>query len=112
VARPDAERVEAIDEILKPHAFFEDRQLFAAVLVDLDIGARHDNRLATLGEGGWLGDLRCLVMRTVRLPCAMATVSTRTSLPITIMPDCSSMTTRAVWSGRTGSCSISASNSI
>ena len=44
---------------------------------------------------------------TVRLPCATATVDTRTSRPITTTPERSSMTIRAGRSGSTCSCSIS-----
>src|SRR3990172_810824 len=50
------------------------------------------------------------VMRMVRLPWAIATVLMRTLSPMTMMPDSSSMTTRAIWSGSTGSCSISVSS--
>ena len=42
----------------------------------------------------------------------MATVETRTSRPITMMPERSSTTTRAVWSGSTFSCSISVTRRI
>src|SRR5258708_9027164 len=44
---------------------------------------------------------------TVRLPCATATVATRTSRPITMMPERSSITILAARSGSTCSCSIS-----
>src|SRR3954447_26041641 len=44
---------------------------------------------------------------TVRLPCATATVATRTSRPITIMPERSSITILAARSGSTCNCSIS-----
>lgn len=47
------------------------------------------------------------VMRIVRLPWAMATVFTRTRSPMTMVPDFSSITTRAMLSGSTRSCSIS-----
>ena len=49
------------------------------------------------------------VIRMVRLPWAMATVLTRTSWPMTMMPERSSMTTRAIWSGLINSCSMSVS---
>ncbi len=52
---------------------------------------------------GWLA-MGVSVTRMVRLPCAMATVEMRTSAPITITPDCSSITTRAGWSGSTRTC--------
>ena len=39
------------------------------------------------------------VMRMVKLPCAMAIGLIRTFSPMTMMPDFSSMTTRACWSG-------------
>ena len=55
---------------------------------------------------GWL-TCGCSVMVTVRLPCAIATVETRTSRPMTMMPERSSTTTRAVWSGSTFNCSTS-----
>ena len=55
---------------------------------------------------GWL-TCGCSVIVTVRLPCAIATVETRTSRPMTMMPERSSTTTRAVWSGSTCSCSTS-----
>ena len=42
----------------------------------------------------------------VRLPWAMATWEMRTSAPITITPDTSSITTRAALSGSTSSCSM------
>src|SRR6266404_2403905 len=44
---------------------------------------------------------------TVRLPCATATVATRTSRPITMMPERSSMMILAARSGSTCNCSIS-----
>ena len=55
---------------------------------------------------GWLtcGDSE---MVTVRFPCATATVDTRTSRPMTMMPERSSMTIFAASSGSTCSCSIS-----
>src|SRR5437868_10450855 len=55
---------------------------------------------------GWLtcGDSEIV---TVRLPCATATVATRTSRPITMMPERSSMTILAPRSGSTCNCSIS-----
>ena len=40
----------------------------------------------------------------------MATVETRTLVPMTMVPEASSMTTRATWSGSTRNCSISARN--
>ena len=46
-------------------------------------------------------------MRIVRLPWAIATVEMRTLSPITMVPDFSSMTTRAIWSGVICSCSMS-----
>src|ERR1700722_15608644 len=49
-------------------------------------------------------------MVTVRLPCATATVDTRTSRPMTMIPERSSMTTLAARSGSTCSCSISVSS--
>ncbi len=57
-----------------------------------------------------LGWLTCgvSVVRMVRLPWAMATVETRTAEPMTMVPEASSMMTRAIWSGSTRSCSISA----
>src|SRR5579863_10115772 len=57
---------------------------------------------------GWL---TCGVSEivTVRLPWATATVDTRTSRPITITPERSSMTIFAARSGSTCSCSISVS---
>src|SRR5712692_7284831 len=55
---------------------------------------------------GWL---TCGVseMVTVRLPCATATMETRISRPITMMPERSSITILAGRSGSTCSCSIS-----
>ena len=50
-----------------------------------------------LSGAGWLtAGFSAMVM--VRLPCAMATVETRTSLPMTMMPEISSMTILAGWS--------------
>ena len=49
-------------------------------------------------------------MLTVRLPCATATVETRTSRPITMMPERSSITILAGRSGSICSCSISVSS--
>src|SRR5271163_3969141 len=46
---------------------------------------------------------------TVRLPCATATVETRTSRPMTMTPERSSMTILAAISGSTCNCSISVS---
>src|SRR5882724_2790867 len=56
-----------------------------------------------------LGWLTCGLseMVTVRLPCATATVATRTSRPMTMMPERSSMTILAARSGSTCNCSIS-----
>src|SRR4051794_11485185 len=56
-----------------------------------------------------LGWLTCGLSEivTVRLPCATATVATRTSRPITMMPERSSMTILAARSGSTCNCSIS-----
>src|SRR5450755_4238253 len=56
-----------------------------------------------------LGWLTCGLSEivTVRLPCATATVATRTSRPITMMPERSSITILAARSGSTCSCSIS-----
>src|ERR1700722_14555265 len=56
-----------------------------------------------------LGWLTCGLSEivTVRLPCATATVATRTSRPITMMPERSSMIILAARSGSTCSCSIS-----
>src|SRR6476469_8486899 len=56
-----------------------------------------------------LGWLTCGLseIETVRLPCATATVATRTSRPITMMPERSSMTILAARSGSTCNCSIS-----
>src|SRR5215475_8828196 len=56
--------------------------------------------------GGWLTCGVSLIV-TVRLPCATATVETRTSRPMTITPERSSITIRAARSGSTCSCSIS-----
>src|SRR5579859_7468019 len=50
------------------------------------------------------------VMRMVRLPWAMATVLMRTFSPITMVPVRSSITTLAIWSGWTRSCSMSVSS--
>src|SRR5690606_2262454 len=50
-------------------------------------------------------------MVTVRLDWATATAETRTSLPMTMMPEFSSMTTLAGWSVCTINCSISVSRS-
>src|SRR6476661_8273893 len=47
---------------------------------------------------------------TVRLPCATAIVDTRTSRPMTMMPERSSMTTLAARSGSTCNCSTSVSS--
>src|SRR5690242_8415448 len=47
------------------------------------------------------------VTRMVRLPWAMATVLMRTFSPMTMVPERSSMTTLASWSGSTSSCSMS-----
>src|SRR3984957_4167243 len=55
---------------------------------------------------GWL-TCRLSEIVTVRLPCATATVATRTSRPITMMPLRSSMMILAARSGSTCSCSIS-----
>ena len=57
---------------------------------------------------GWL-TCGVSVMVTVRLPCATATVETRTSLPMTMMPERSSITILAGESGSKRSCSISVS---
>src|SRR5882672_3053411 len=56
-----------------------------------------------------LGWLTCGLseIETVRLPWATATVATRTSRPITMMPERSSITIRAARSGSTCNCSIS-----
>src|SRR5580693_1191760 len=56
-----------------------------------------------------LGWLTCGLSEivTVRLPCATATVATRTSRPITMMPERSSMMILAARSGSTCNCSIS-----
>ena len=56
-----------------------------------------------------LGWLTCWLseIETVRLPCATATVATRTSRPMTMMPERSSMTILAARSGSTCNCSIS-----
>src|SRR6185437_14456455 len=56
-----------------------------------------------------LGWLTCGLSEivTVRLPCATATVATRTSRPITMMPERASMTILAARSGSTCNCSIS-----
>src|SRR5882757_4418499 len=56
-----------------------------------------------------LGWLTCGLSEivTVRLPCATATVATRTSRPITMMPERSSITILAARSGSTCNCSIS-----
>src|SRR6476661_2328805 len=56
-----------------------------------------------------LGWLTCGVSEivTVRLPCATATIDTRTSRPITIMPERSSITILAARSGSICNCSIS-----
>ena len=56
---------------------------------------------------GW-ETLALSVTRTVRLPCATATVEICTSLPITIVPVRSSMTTRAGTSVSTPSSPMSA----
>ena len=48
---------------------------------------------------------------TVRLDCATATVETRTSLPMTMMPEFSSMMILAAWSVSITSCSTSVSRS-
>ena len=58
---------------------------------------------------GWL-TCGVSVIVTVRLPCATATMETRTSRPITMMPERSSMTILAGRSGSTCSCSISVSS--
>ncbi len=52
------------------------------------------------------------VTRTVSVPCATATVLIRTFSPMTMTPFCSSMTTRAGWSGSTRSCSMSVISEI
>src|SRR6476620_11785176 len=59
-----------------------------------------------------LGWLTCGLSEivTVRLPCATATVATRTSRPITMMPERSSMMIFAARSGSTCNCSISVRN--
>src|SRR5712672_743088 len=59
-----------------------------------------------------LGWLTCGLseMVTVRLPCATATVATRTSRPMTMMPERSSMMILAARSGSTCNCSISVRN--
>src|SRR6202048_1264135 len=56
-----------------------------------------------------LGWLTCGLSEivTVRLPCATASVATRTSRPITMMPERSSITILAARSGSTCNCSIS-----
>src|SRR5712672_3276657 len=56
-----------------------------------------------------LGWLTCGLSEivTVRLPCATATVATRTSRPITMMPERSSIMILAARSGSTCNCSIS-----
>src|SRR5262245_5889508 len=58
---------------------------------------------------GWLTSGRS-EMVTVRLPCATATVDTRTSRPMTIMPERSSITILPARSGSICSCSISVSS--
>src|SRR2546429_849278 len=55
---------------------------------------------------GWL-TCRLSEIVTVRLPCATATVATRTSRPITMIPERSSMMILAARSGSTCNCSIS-----
>src|SRR5712691_10769743 len=45
VARPDAERIEAVDQLLQRHAFAHQGEL-AALLLDADAGARHHPGLA------------------------------------------------------------------
>src|SRR6185437_15048718 len=60
---------------------------------------------------GWLTSGASLTLM-VKLPCAMATVETRTSAPITITPEVSSMMTFAGWSGSTFTCSTSVSRPI
>src|ERR1700744_3226052 len=58
-----------------------------------------------LKGAGWLTwGVSCTEM--VRLPWAMATWEMRTSEPITITPETSSITTRATLSGSTSSCSM------
>jgi hypothetical protein len=49
-----------------------------------------------LAEGKRLAHFGRLVTLMVRFPCAMATVEMRTSEPITMTPDCSSMITRGL----------------
>src|SRR5215469_13773478 len=61
--------------------------------------------------GGWLTCGVSLIV-TVRLPCATATVETRTSRPMTITPERSSIMIRAPRSGTTWSCSISVSKAM
>ena len=60
---------------------------------------------------GWL-TCGVSVMVTVRLPCATATMETRTSRPMTMMPERSSITILAAWSGSTWNCSISVSSEM
>src|SRR6476661_2481115 len=69
--------------------------------------------VAPLRENG-SGWLTCAVsvMVTVRLPCATATIETRTSRPMTMMPERSSITILAGRSGSTCSCSISVNSEI
>src|SRR3569833_1242659 len=59
-----------------------------------------------LSGGGWL-TCGLSAMVTVRFDCATATVETRTSLPMTMMPEFSSMTILAGWSVSITSCSMS-----
>ena len=76
VARPDAERVESVDDLLQRYAFLQHGEL-AAFLLDADASARGRRRYgrATTVRA----DCICGAsdIDTVRLPCATATVDTR-----------------------------------
>ena len=69
-----------------------------SVPAGIDDGPRRDDRLA-LGERRRLRHDGVSLIRTVSLPCVMATMEICTSWPITTVPVRSSMTTRAGLSG-------------
>jgi hypothetical protein len=109
IARPDPKRVQSINNLLEGNPFGDERQLLA-VLLHADAGARHQAGLPA-SERSRLADLRGLADCS-GLPCATATVETRTSRPMTMTPERSSITIRAPRSGATWSCSISVSKAM
>ena len=107
VARTDAQRVQAVDQVLQADAFAAARPSCCPCRRRPGSACAARPVVVPSAEGhGWLTSGVSLTLM-VRLPCAMATVEMRTSEPITMTPDCSSMTTFAGSSGSTFSCSMS-----